>query len=222
MAEVIKFEWDQPVEVALRFTEPKVFGSNFPGGDDRHMFSTTDGRVMYLDPLTAAKVKSLGVEPGELFSICKRKQGRITDYLVFRESDAAEPPPPPAAPAAPRNGVVNFGGTKKAFPPQKSALPDHLYHQPAETELEQTLRASIDMVERKKLEARMNQLPPAAAPSPADEFTARLVREASAIVDAYAQVLHHASEKYGNAVKGEDVRSILLSAYINASKAQRA
>ena len=99
MSDIIKFEFDRPVEVALRFNEPRVFPSQFDGGDDRHMFSTTDGRVMYVTPLTSARIAALKLSQGECFFICKRKNGRLTEYEVSRETSE---PIEPAAPKPPR------------------------------------------------------------------------------------------------------------------------
>ena len=228
MADVIKFEFDHPVEVALRFTEPRVFPSQFDGGDDRHMFSTTDGRVMYVTPLTAARIAALHLAQGECFFICKRKNGRITEFAVSREPmEIAAAAPKPARPPA----------------PFKSNLPERVYYKPdlspaAESTLEQQLRASIDMVNRRKVGEQGDgtlavMAPPAPQPRPAvqapesrlapavAEFSARLVLETTALVDVYAAVLKTASERHGNAVKADDVRSLLVTAYINAAKGGR-
>src|SRR4029434_10552238 len=103
MSDIIKFEFDRPVEVALRYTEPRVFPSQFDGGDDRHMFSTTDGRLMYVALLTSPRIRALQLAQGECFFICKRKNGRLTEYEVSRETgDPVEPAAPkPATPPAP-------------------------------------------------------------------------------------------------------------------------
>ena len=143
MSDVIKFEFDQPVEVALRFAEPKVFASQFPGGDDRHMYSTTDGRVMYVTPLTSARIKALQLAQAECFFICKRKTGRLTEFAVSREPMPAAPQPAAPRPARPPA-------------PSKTKLPAHLYYTPASEHepsatLEEQLAASIDMVERRKV-----------------------------------------------------------------------
>ena len=65
------------------------------------------------------------------------------------------------------------------------------------------------------------------APEPAErlapavaEFSSRLIMETTALVDVYAAVLKTASERHGNAVKADDVRSFVVTAYINASKGQ--
>jgi hypothetical protein len=222
MSDIIKFEFDQPVELALKFAEPKVFASQFAGGDDRHMFSTTDGRVMYTTPLVAAKIKALGVQPGEFFFICKRKDGRLTDYAVYREGN--EPP------AASRPTVVSSGGwSKKTFPPLKSNLPERLYAKPEPTPtapdpssvLERQLAASIALVERRKLEqvepvpAAMPK-PPAAAAEPA--WVGTLISHTNHLVDAFAASLAHASKNHGNAVKADDIRSLLVTSFIQLAQ----
>jgi hypothetical protein len=205
MADAIRFEFDQPVEVALKFTEPRLVPSNF--GDDRAMYSLTDERVMFVDQLTAARIKSLAVQPGEAFFLCKTKNGRLTEYQVYRESDEPQPA------VMPRAGVVMFGGHKKTFPPLKAALPERLYHAPEGSTLEDQLRASIDMVERKKLEKAVEQhSAPAAMETP---WARLLVNQTNALVDAYAAVLAAASAKHGNAVKPEDVKSLLITTFIN-------
>ena len=71
------------------------------------------------------------------------------------------------------------------------------------SELEGKLAASIAMAEARK---------PAATPAWAEY----LVVQSNALIDAYSQVLTHAS-KYAN-VRGEDVRSIFLSTFINVTK----
>ena len=78
----------------------------------------------------------------------------------------------------------------------------------APTDLEQQLAASIRMVEQRK------QAQQATAAAPA--WATFLVAQSNALVDCYSQVLTHAS-KYPN-VRGEDVRSIFLSTFINVSK----
>jgi hypothetical protein len=240
MSDVIKFDFNVPVELALRFTEPRVFppSDRYPGGDDRHMFSTTDGRVMYVTPLTSARIQALQLAQGEFFYICKRKNGRFTEFVVSREPMSAAPPL-----AVANNGM----GHKKVLPPLKSSLPSNLYYSPAVAQepapgpsLEEQLRASIEMVNRRKTGEQGDgtlavMAPPAprpavSAPAPVRpaaesrlapavaEFSSRLILETNALVDVYAAALKAASERHGNAVKADDVRSLLVTAYINASK----
>jgi hypothetical protein len=221
MADAIRFEFDQPVEVALKFTEPKLVPSNF--GDDRAMYSLTDERVMFVDQLTAARIKSLAVAPGEAFFIVKTKNGRLTEFQVYRESDEPQPA------ITPRNGVVMFGGHKKTFPPLKAALPERLYHAPEDSTLEDQLRASIDMVERKKLESKLEQhpvsapAPVASQPVPVErkpaQWASTLLAQTNQLVDCYAAALQHAAQ-HGIQVKAEDVRSLLVTSFIQLSQSK--
>lgn len=203
MADVIKFEFNQPVEVALRFSDPRVFppSDRFPGGEDRHMYSTLDGRVMYVSPLTSARIQALHLAAGECFTICKRKNGRLTEYAVSREHQDARP-------------QANGFSHKKALPPVKLNLPERLYYSPNDlpgepeppSELEAKLADSIALVERRKQ----------AQTAPQAEWASHLVNQSCALVDAYAAVLKHAA-RHEN-VRGEDVRSLFLSAFINVTK----
>ena len=76
------------------------------------------------------------------------------------------------------------------------------------TELEQQLAKSIQLVEQRKAMAQAETAAPA--------WAAYLVQQSNALIDCYSQVLTHASQ-YAN-VRGEDVRSIFLSTFINVSK----
>jgi hypothetical protein len=81
----------------------------------------------------------------------------------------------------------------------------------APSELEQRLAESIRLVEARK-QAKSS---PEAAEAPA--WAEYLVIQSQHLVDAYAQVLKH-SARHEGLVKGDDVRSLFLSAFINVSK----
>jgi hypothetical protein len=242
MSDIVKFEFDQPIEVALKYPDPRIFENQW--GGERSMYSLTDGRVMYLDSIGAARIKSLGVQPGELFFVVKRKNGRLTDYAAFREGQ--EPPAPDqrwSAPAAP-----------KAKPAYKT--PDLVASVAARnaaangepSDLERQLAQSIDMAERRKLDARLNQHIDAPAangngtkpyaekgevirnmsekgevingngtPRKPAAWAETLLSQTNQLVDTYASALQHASQ-HGIGVKPEDVRSLLVTAFINLSK----
>jgi len=221
MANIVKFEIGQPVEVALKYTEGKVYDGDY---GERVMYSLTDGRVMYLDPLTAARIKSLGVQPGEAFFILKSKKGRLTEWSVFREGD--EPPVEPP--------------TRKRTPPAHvlaERLPEIVAARNAGANLEQQLADSITLVEAKKAAGRATAAVPSTAaaparaelpaPSPAtngsnstsaeERWKAVLLKQTNALTDVLAEALRHSSQ-HGGLVKSEDVRSMMLSAFINLAK----
>jgi len=197
MSDIVRFEFGEPVEVALQFPEPKVFDGQY---GERHMYSLTDGRVMYVDPLTAARIKSLGVQPGEFFFIRKDKNERRTEWSVYREADQA--PAPPA---------------RRSLPPHELArrLPEIVAARNAGASLEEQLAASIDMVERRKTAARAEEPAPAAM---RQSWQTVLLAQTNALTDVYAAALAYASEKHGNAVKPEDIRNMMTTAFISLSK----
>jgi hypothetical protein len=80
----------------------------------------------------------------------------------------------------------------------------------APSELEQQLAASIRLVEQRK---QAQSATTAAAPA----WATYLVEQSNALIDAYAQVLKH-SARHEGLVKGDDVRSLFLSAFINVTK----
>jgi hypothetical protein len=54
------------------------------------------------------------------------------------------------------------------------------------------------------------------------EFSARLIAETTALIDSCAAALKTASERHGGLVKADDVRTFVVTAYINANKQQGA
>jgi hypothetical protein len=86
------------------------------------------------------------------------------------------------------------------------------------TELERQLAESVRQVQARKAA----QMPPTCHQDATNlpPWTDALVSQTNALVDAYAQVLKHSSRHEG-LVKGEDIRSIFLSAFINVTKGAR-
>jgi hypothetical protein len=78
------------------------------------------------------------------------------------------------------------------------------------SELERKLADSIAVAESRKQAAR------AQTATMQPEWAQHLVAQSIALVDAYAEVLRHASQHQN--IRGEDVRSLFLSAFINVSK----
>jgi len=106
VSEIIRFEPNVPVEVALKFADGRdVEGQYGP----QKMFSCTDGRVFYVNSAVAEKITAAGIQPRQPLRICKRQSGRTTEWQI--EPVAAPKPAPTAAAAI-------------ALPPQLAAPPD--------------------------------------------------------------------------------------------------
>lgn len=109
-----------------------------------------------------------------------------------------------SGPGAKTKWIVNMSSdaTEPAAPPEPPS------------DLERRLADSIALVEARKQPqpARVAVQPAAVAPA----WTASLVAQSNALIDAYSQVMTHAAQ-YPN-VRGDDVKSIFLSIFINVSK----
>ena len=212
MSDVLNFEFGQPQEVAIKFTEPKVFDGTY---GERCMYSLTDGRVMYHDPLTVARIKSLGITPGELFFITKHKRGRLTEWEVSREQ-----------PAPAKTGLGTFGGHKKTFKPLPDLVATVAARNGGGSNLEEQLQASIDMVQRRKLEAKLNAEAEAMAPA------ATVQRPQTKLEDALKTVVAaaHAAQEYARSIgfasmpqfTSEDIRTMANTLMIQHGQQQRA
>ena len=89
MKDRILFDPNIPHTLALEFPEGKRMRTG------NVMFSLLGGRVMFLAPDVALKIKALGVKPGESFTICKRWNGlkgraSVTRWDVWRPAQAAD------------------------------------------------------------------------------------------------------------------------------------
>jgi hypothetical protein len=215
MAEYVRFETGQPQEVALKFADGKEVEGQY---GEQVMYSLTDGRVMYVEPIVGAHIRRLQIQPGECFFIEKRKKGRVNDWHVYREADE----PPAAEVERP---------TRKRTPPAHvlaNTLVDRVEARNAASRLEEQLRDSITLVDAKKAAAAAPPPPPppparpmasAAAPqNPQDRWKAVLLAQTNALTDVYAAALAHASSSHGNAIKPEDIRALMTTAFINLSK----
>lgn len=192
----IKFATNVPQELRLRYLDGKEVESQF--GGMQHMFSAEEGAFYVSDTvgrIISEQLRKLNVRAGEPVEIVKREVAN-----------------------GPRKSIqwqvakVGFapGEVPLDEPPQIAVRPhrsDGAAQLPA-SELEQKLAASIEMVKAKKAAAAADAQP---------EWAQVLVRQTNALVDAYAAVLGAASAKHGNAVKPEDVRSLLVSTFINLS-----
>lgn len=170
------------------------------------LFRLTDGRSMYLNLDVASRVEAIAargdLQPGQVFWMCKhRTQGRRNVWDIYLK----DPTP-----------------------------------QEGESTLERDLRLSIDQAQPAgvKGEARPVSAPVISMPEPsacsstaaetppilAKESTHKpqawaetLLHQTNELTDAYASALQHAG-RHGLAIKPEDVRTLLVTAFINLSQ----
>jgi hypothetical protein len=230
MSEKIQFQTNLPVELALQYLEGKPVDSQF--GGVQHLFSTTDNRVFFVSEMVgniiADQLKKLGVQKGETIEICKAEvtqgRGRKSIQWIVKKSGVAL-------------GEQPDGTFAVQAPP---AAP--------ESTLERQLRQSIATVSNGKPGTDARTPAPGTAAAPSGEqpiingngskpngngaahdgrppennihqgWAQFLLGQTSALIDVYAAALNYAGTKHGNAVKPEDVKTLLTTAFINLSK----
>ena len=237
MSDVIKFDFNVPVEAALRFTAPKVFPSNFEQGDDRHMYSTTDGRVMYVTPLTSARIQGAAAGAGRVLLDLQaqerppdgvRRLARAHGLRAFAACNRS------AAARAFQNQAAGDASTRPRLLTSPAPSPT-LEEQDPRLARHASNAARPGMSRRRNARGqrqrprrgrpfrrnRLRGLPPPSASRPRLPSSARAwLLEVNALVDVYAAAaLEAASQNVtGTLVKSDDVRSLLVTAYISASK----
>src|SRR4029079_11129553 len=190
----LKFETNVPNELRLRSIAGELVESQFGGMQYRFI---TDAGAFYVSEAVGAilhdRFEKLGVTAGEPVEICKReisRNGRKSiQWEVARVGFAI--------------GEQNDGTFVVSTP------------EPA-SELEKELADSIAAVNARKQAARaVAAAPGAPAMLP---WQAALLAQTTALTDVFAAAIAHASAAHGNAVKSDDVRSLMLSAFINMAK----
>jgi hypothetical protein len=190
----IKFQTNVPVELALRSLAGELVDSQFGGQQYRF---TADLGVFYVSEpvgdIIHNQVRKLGVVVGECIEICKREVSRNGRKSIQWE-------------------VAKVGFSVGEQPDGTFAIAAPAAVEPA-SDLERKLAASIAEVQARKA--------PAAAATAAPgmvAWQASLLSQTNALTDVYAAALQHASAQHGNAIKADDIRSLMLSAFINLAK----
>lgn len=85
------------------------------------------------------------------------------------------------------------------------------------SELERKLAESIALNEARKQAQRAAAAAPAAA-TEQPAWARALANQTRQLIDVYAEAVAYASQRHGNSVKPEDVRSMMTTLFINMSK----
>src|ERR1051325_9636638 len=221
MREKVTFKPNEPQTVTIRYPEGKIVSGRF---GEQVMYSLEGNQVMFLDLGVAQKINLLEPQPGESICICKRWNGEKSQPVRW---DVWLSPETEKMRAARQNAVIDGG----AAPESKPALGSELVDQ---------LRASVTHVNQRRyntleIPIEGNSGASGATPAPAvatenayvngrlsngnGTRSSGLVAEANVLVDAFAEVLERALTPDQGRVKPEEVRSLLLSAYIQRGKA---
>lgn len=231
--EVVKFVPSVPVEVALKYAMPGKVVSTRNG--ERVLFTLADNRVMFLDLGVARKVEDLGVNVREKFFVCMPPGGKKdAEWNVWRSPEtgeaAVEVAPQPESASAEESSLeqklrksielVNEGklgelGNGTFAVPAGASAGTPAPVQSGASNGHQTSNNGHRSTNGKSGNGAPGQ--PESSGTPV--WRRSLLEQANALVDVYAAALSSASTKHGNQVKPEDVRSLLVTVFIQRSKA---
>lgn len=175
---------------------------------DQWYYQLTDGRILYVSEEVARKINMLDLRPGESFVIVKRCGAQARQPI--------------------RWDVWRAGEGEKEIARE-------------DTDLAKLLQQSVDEVQSRRGMATPRPAPkppepepPTPAPLPPAASNVRplkavpqqmsfpwaekLKNQSKALVDTYAATLEYASEKYGNKIPREDIRSLTISAFISQAQ----
>ena len=187
---ILKFELNVPIELHLRSIEGKPVDSKF---GPQQQFTAEEG-IFYVSEMVGAiltdQLRKLRVRAGDLVEIIKAEVTNGGRKKIQWQ-------------------VAQISYTHGEQADGTLAVPKGPSRPEPPSDLERQLAASIAQVEQRK-QAQQAQT---AAPA----WSTALVEQTCVLVDAFAQVVRH-SAQYQGLVKPDDVRSILLSAFINISK----
>jgi hypothetical protein len=191
----LRFETNVPNELRMRTLTGELVDSQF--GAQQYRFLTEAGAFYVSESVGMIlhdRFAALGVKAGEPIEITKREVSRngrkSIQWEVARIGFAI--------------GEQNDGTFVVSTPEPP-------------TELERKLADSIAAVNARKQAGRAAVTAAPGAPAMAP-WQAHLLAQTNALTDVYAAALAHASEQHGNAVKADDIRSLMLSAFINMAK----
>jgi hypothetical protein len=232
----VEFNANVPMEVALQFPHGKTISTR---NGERMMFTLADNRVMFLDLAVAQKIEELGVNVRETFFICKYSaggRGKKAEWNVWlspetekaraaaeagRKAEAEAPKPEEESQLELQlrqsielarqgklgevgNGTFIVSAGASAGTPAPGAADASNGHHTNHNGNGSTHGSDGNALKSK--------------PTAQTAWVQSLLTHANQLVDVYAAALSNASTKHGNQVKPEDVRSLLVTVFIQRSR----
>jgi hypothetical protein len=204
--EHVSFQSNVPEKVALAYPDGVLKDGMY---GSRVRYTLTDGRLMWLDPDVAARINTMEISPRQEFWIVKRKpagRSQKTRWDIYLED------PTPLAGESPlecdlrlslheiaRQRAIPQERSEPLQPPSSVSAPRPVCTPPSPGVQEVALSV-------------MSKKQPAWAQT--------LVGQTNQLVDAYAECILHAAQ-HGLTVNPEDVRTLLVTAFINLSQRGR-
>ena len=240
LRKAVDFQINVPVEVALKFPHGKIVSARH---GERVMYTLADDRVMFLDPEPADKINELGVNVGEKFFICKRageQSGNHPEWTVWLSPETAKAR---AAAEQPRDPIPQPGAADEESPLELQLRESiELARQgklgevgngtfvvpagasagtpaPAKADASNGHRATYNgNGSTNSSNGQGGGSEPCHKTAAQSAWAQSLLAHTNLLVDVYAAALGNASTRHGNHVKPEDVRSLLVTVFIQRSR----
>jgi hypothetical protein len=208
--EKVTFEQNVPVTVTLQYPQGRIVSGNF---GEQVMFSLMGNQIMFLDLAVAQKINMLEVQAGESITIIKRNSKMYDVNLTpgtetmrkIRSTHYEEEPESPVMTQM-RGTMANIQEGRPPAAPRPMPVP---------------VNAGASVTSTRPSAAPMMPVQRDHQNSDSTRHSNPLVDEANNLVDVYAAVLDRALKQYQGRIKPEEVRSIVLSAYIQQGKAAK-
>ena len=191
MMPTVEFQPNVPVDLALKFSDGKPVNSRGPVA--RFLFTTLDDRALFLDESIAKRIQALGLQPGETFRMCKAVIGRNTEWRVERIGEQED-------------GTFVIPKTGGAVPSPEISAPISSHVQ--SNTLHPNTQAEV-------LQRALGGLPRADFRTAA--MSALLRDDTDMLVDVMASCIEYAKKTNG-AIRNEDIRTLLITVYIQHTK----
>ena len=205
--ECVSFQSNVPEKVALAYPDGVLKDGMY---GPRVRYTLTDGRLMWLDPDMAARINTMAISPRQEFCIVKRKpagRGQKTRWDIYLED------PTPLEGESPLERDLRLSlhkiESQRAMSKEQCALP----------QLQQG-SVSSPGPDRTPPSPDFQQLTLSVVSKKQPAWAQTLVGQTNQLVDAYAECILHAAQ-HGLIVKPEDVRTLLVTAFINLSQRGR-
>ncbi len=233
----VEFTANVPVEVAIQFPQGRTISTR---NGERMMFTLVDNRVMFLDLTVAQKIEQLGVNVRETFFICKYSGGRgkKAEWNVWLSTEtekaraAAEAgrkvEPEPAKPEEESQLEMQLRQSiELARQGKLGEVGNGTFVVPAGASAGTPAPGAADASNGHRTSHNGNGSTnggnghgqqPIKCSAAQEAWLQSLLLNANLLVDVYAAALSNASTKHGNQVKPEDVRSLLVTVFIQRSR----
>jgi hypothetical protein len=198
VADIVRPEWNVPIECVLKFDQGVPVEGKF---GDQVLYTLSDDSRLYVQPSVARQIEQLGIRRSMPFVLCKRKSGRSVAWeITLKETPAARVAAP--APTQPPTKTPVGTGVVGSYVNGSGNGHGELAVPKLDSNGGNGSRGGVNG------NGGGPQVLSAALPNALREHSLMLL-------EVFNDLLKYSSEHFGHAVKAEDVRALVTTAYIS-------